>query len=106
MSSPNFAPLRDIRRGPPWSLKLFVAGETPESARAIQNLKILVLEYLPAGTVVQIVDMIREPDAEGADEVLAVPLLLRKSPPPVRRVVGDLENIERVLRILDIFVPS
>src|SRR5205809_4862651 len=89
-----------LKKSSPWSLKLFVAGETAASARAIHNLKKLVAEYLPANNLVQIIDLIREPDAEGCDEVLAVPLLVRKSPPPPRRIIGDLENTERVLRTL------
>ena len=88
----------------PWSFKLFVAGETAASARAINNLRKLVAEHLPANTFVQIIDLTREPDAEGCDEVVAVPLLVRKSPPPPRRIIGDLENIERVLRTLEIRV--
>ncbi len=86
----------------PWSLLLFVAGETAASARAIHNLKKLVAEYLPPSTRVQVIDLIREPEAEGCDEVLAVPLLVRKSPPPPRRIIGDLEDTERVLKILEI----
>ena len=99
-------PHQSVEKTVPWSLKLFVAGETAASARAIHNLKKLVAEYLPANTLVQIIDLIREPDAEGCDQVLAVPLLVRKSPPPPRRIIGDLENTERVLRTLEIPVTG
>src|SRR4051812_16438513 len=82
----------------PWALKLFVAGESRISALAIQNLKKLVEVHLPSNTRVRIVDLVREPDAEGNEEVLAVPLLVRDQPKPPRRVIGDLADTEKVLR--------
>ncbi len=90
----------------PWAFKLFVAGETPAAARAVLNLKQLIEDHLPFGTKVQIVDLSREWDAEDGDAVLAVPLLMRKCPPPPRRIIGDLANTERVLRTLDLPVPG
>lgn len=91
-----------VQKTVPWSLQLFVAGETAASARAIHNLKRLVAEYLPANTLVQVIDLVREPDAEGGEEILAVPLLVRKSPPPPRRIIGDLGDTDRVLSTLEI----
>jgi circadian clock protein KaiB len=90
----------------PWSFKLFVAGATPASARAVTNLKRLAAEHLPKNTQIQIIDLAREWDAEDGDDVLAVPLLMRKNPPPPRRIIGDLANTERVLRTLDLPVPG
>jgi circadian clock protein KaiB len=87
-----------------WSLQLFVAGETAASARAIHNLTRLVAEYLPANTVIQVIDLVREPEAEGGEEILAVPLLVRLSPPPPRRIIGDLGDTDRVLSTLEISV--
>jgi circadian clock protein KaiB len=105
MNDASKSHLDEVKDGP-WSLKLFVAGSSPASARAVTNLKRLVAEYLPKDTQIQIIDLSREWDPEDGDDVLAVPLLMRKQPYPPRRIIGDLGNTERVLRTLDLPVPG
>ena len=86
-----------------WLLKLFVVGHSPVSAIAVNNLQKLAARHLPANTQIQIVDLAREPDAEGSEDVLAVPMLVRDRPQPIRRIIGDLADTSRVLQGLGLF---
>jgi circadian clock protein KaiB len=80
-----------------WHLCLFVTRESAASATAVVQLKRIVAEYLPAHSVVEVIDLFDEPDRAEAEQVLAIPTLVRKTPKPVRRVIGDLSDIQRVL---------
>ena len=92
-----------VRHGQkPWSLKLFVASNSAASATAIVQLKRIVAEFLPVGSRVEIVDLLKEPSAVDSEQVLAIPTLVRKNPEPVRRIIGDLSDIDRVLVLLGI----
>lgn len=102
MSSISFPCPEKTERNRFWVLKLFVVGYSPISAVAVNNLQKLVAAYLPAETQVRIIDLAREPDAEGSEDVLAVPMLVRDSPEPIRRVIGDLADTSRVLQGLGI----
>jgi circadian clock protein KaiB len=81
----------------PWHLKLFVTRHSAASALAIVQLKRIVAEYLPADSHVEIIDIYDDPAAAEAEQILAIPTLVRKSPRPIRRVIGDLSTISRVL---------
>jgi circadian clock protein KaiB len=81
----------------PWHLCLFVTRESAASATAVIQLKRIVAEYLPANSVVEVIDLHNEPERAESEQVLAIPTLVRKSPTPVRRVIGDLSDIHRVL---------
>jgi circadian clock protein KaiB len=85
------------RRDEPWHLCLFVARESAASATAVVQLKRIVAEYLPANSVIEVIDLYNEPERAASEQVLAIPTLVRKSPKPVRRVIGDLSDIHRVL---------
>lgn len=80
-----------------WEFKLYVAGHTPRSVTAIANLKALCEEYMPGQYKIEIIDLIERPELARADQVVAIPTLVRKLPGPIRRIIGDLSNTDRVL---------
>jgi circadian clock protein KaiB len=83
-------------------LRLYVAGETPKSVTALANLKKICEENLEGRYKLQVIDLLINPKLAGTDQILAVPTLVRELPAPVRKVIGDLSNIERVLIGLDL----
>ena len=80
-----------------WELRLYVAGKTGRSLAAIANLKKLCEEHLPGQYRIEIVDLLVHPQLAQGDQVVAIPTLVRKLPPPLRKVIGDLSNTERAL---------
>ena len=82
------------------ALRLYVAGSAPNSVRAIANLRALCEEHFAAATTVEIVDLLQEPERALADGILVTPTLLKLSPPPTRRVVGNLSDASKVLLTL------
>jgi circadian clock protein KaiB len=84
-------------REKPWSLRLYVAGQTPRSLAAFANLKKLCEQHLRGRYRIEVIDLIKKPELAQADQIIAVPTLVRKVPPPVKRVIGDLSNFERVV---------
>ena len=80
-----------------WELRLYVAGQTPKSVRAIENLKRICEEHLPGRYTIEVIDLLVNPRLAKEDEIIAIPTLVRKLPDPVRRVIGDLSNTERTL---------
>ena len=80
-----------------WELRLYVAGQTPKSIAAFSNLKRVCEEYLPGKYQIEIVDLIKTPQLAQGDQIIAIPTLVRKLPEPVRKIIGDLSNTERVL---------
>jgi circadian clock protein KaiB len=85
-----------------WNLRLYVAGQTPRSITAFQNLKNICEEYLKGKYHIEVVDLMENPTLARGDQILAVPTLVRKLPQPIRKIIGDLSNTERVLVGLDI----
>lgn len=83
-----------------WQLRLYVAGQSPKSLDAFANLKAICEEHLPGQYEIEIVDLLQDPAMAAADNVLAVPTLVRRVPPPPRRIIGNLSNVERVLNYL------
>jgi circadian clock protein KaiB len=84
-----------------WNLRLYIAGDSPKSKTALENLTRLCETHLRDNYDIEVVDLRRRPDLARADEILAVPTLIRKIPKPMRRVIGDLSNAECALRALD-----
>jgi circadian clock protein KaiB len=80
-----------------WSLRLYVAGQSPKSLHAFANLKTLCEEHLPGRYAIEIIDLVEHPALARNDDILAIPTLVRRHPPPPRRIIGDLSNTERVL---------
>ncbi len=85
-----------------WELRLYVAGQTPRSITAFANLKRICEEHLAGKYKIEIVDLVRNPTLARGDQILAIPTLVRKLPTPVRKIIGDLSNTERVLVGLDL----
>jgi circadian clock protein KaiB len=87
---------------PVWELRLYVAGMTPTSIRAFENLKKLCEEHLHGAYRIQVVDLLERPMLARGDQIVAVPTLVRRLPTPVKKIIGDLSNTERVLVGLDL----
>ena len=87
---------------PRWNLRLYVAGQTPRSITAFRNLKNICEEYLKGEYYIEVIDLMENPTLARGDQILAVPTLVRKLPQPIRKIIGDLSNTERVLVGLDI----
>ena len=85
-----------------WNLRLYIAGETSRSMAAVENLRKICGEYLPGRYRIEVVDLLRNPYLAKGDQILAVPTLVRRLPPPLKKIIGDLSNIERVLVGLDL----
>ncbi len=87
---------------PRWDLRLYVAGQTPKSVAAFANLKKLCEEHLQGQYRIEVIDLLRNPQLARGDQILAIPTLVRKLPEPVRKIIGDLSNTDRVLVGLDL----
>ena len=83
-------------------LRLYIAGQTPKSVAALANLKQICEEHLAGRYTLQVVDLLENPKLARGDQILAIPTLVRKLPLPMRRIIGDLSNTERVLVGLDL----
>ncbi len=95
------APLRESQDGE-FNLRLYVAGQTPKSLTAIANLKTLREDHLAGRYNIEVIDLLVTPQLAAGDQIVALPTLVRRLPPPLKRVIGDLSNTERVLVGLDI----
>ena len=85
-----------------WMLRLYVAGNTPNSVAAFGNLKQICEVHLGGKYQIEVVDLLRQPQLAAGDQIIAVPTLVRKLPRPVKKIIGDLSNTERVLVGLDL----
>jgi circadian clock protein KaiB len=88
-----------------WKLRLYVAGQTPKSAVALVNLERLCEDHLKGRYTIEVIDLLVTPRLAKDDQILAIPTLVRKLPIPVRKIIGDLSNTERVLVGLDL-IPA
>lgn len=85
-----------------YELKLYIAGESRRSVAAIANLRKLCAQYLPGQHQIEIIDLLENPGLARADQIVAIPTLVRKSPLPMRKVIGDLSDVQRALTGLDL----
>jgi circadian clock protein KaiB len=85
-----------------WELRLYIAGNTPKSATALRNLKKYCEEHLKGLYDIEVIDLLKNPQLAEGDQILAIPTLVKKVPEPVRKIIGDLSNEEKVLVGLDI----
>jgi len=90
------------QKSDPFLLRLYVAGQTPKSMTAFANLKNICEEHLAGRYQIEVVDLLKNPTLARGDQILAIPTLVRKLPEPVRKIIGDLSNTERVLIGLDL----
>src|SRR5260221_13504506 len=85
-----------------WALRLYVAGQTPKSLTAFANLKTLCESHLRGKYNIEVIDLLVNPQLARGDQILAIPTLVRKLPTPIKRIIGDLSNTDRVLVGLDL----
>ena len=90
------------RAGKLWELRLYVAGQTPKSLTAFANLKAICETHLKGRYEIEVIDLMEQPQLSKGDQILAIPTLVRKLPHPVRKIIGDLSDTERVLVGLDL----
>jgi circadian clock protein KaiB len=80
-----------------WWLRLYIAGQSPRSLRALANLKALCEEHLTGRYELEIIDLVEHPSLARSDDIVAIPTLVRRLPAPLHKVIGDLSDTERVL---------
>lgn len=85
-----------------WRLRLYIAGRTPKALHAIENLTRVCEEHLAGRYHIEVVDLLENPQLARGDQILAVPTLVRRLPPPMKKIIGDLSNADRVLVGLDL----
>jgi circadian clock protein KaiB len=83
-------------------LRLYIAGQTPKSLIALSNLKTICNEHMKEQYRIEVIDLIKHPELAQEDQILAIPTLVRSLPTPIRKIIGDLSNTERVLLGLDL----
>jgi circadian clock protein KaiB len=85
-----------------WELRLYIAGQTPNSIAAIANLKKICEDQLQGKYRIEVIDLLKKPQLAKGDQIVAIPTLVRRLPPPVKKIVGNLSKTERALVGLDI----
>ncbi len=80
-----------------WELRLYVAGVTPKSVEAFANLKKICEEHLAGKYHIEVIDLLENPRLARGDQILAIPTLVRQLPPPIKKIIGDLSDTQRVL---------
>ena len=95
-------PMNDQQPSDKWELRLYIAGNTPKSNLALTNLKKYCEEHLKEKYSIEIIDLLVHPQLAEGDQILAVPTLVKKVPEPIRKIIGDLSNEEKVLVGLNI----
>jgi circadian clock protein KaiB len=80
-----------------WNLRLYVAGETPKCVQAFEHLKRICEEHLQGRYAIEVIDLLKNPTLASGDQIIAIPTLVRQLPPPVKKIIGDLTNTERVV---------
>jgi circadian clock protein KaiB len=89
-----------------WNLRLYVAGQTPKCIAAFANLKKLCEERLGGNYSIEVIDLLKKPQLASGDQILAIPTLVRRLPQPIKKIIGDLSDTERVLVGLDLVVKK
>jgi circadian clock protein KaiB len=85
-----------------WELRLYTAGQTPKSLAAIRNLKKVCEEHLPGQYDIEVIDLLQNPRLAKDHQIIAIPTLVRKLPDPIRKIIGDLSDVDRTLVGLDL----
>ena len=92
--------------GQTWDLRLYVTGQSPNCVRAIENLRLTCEEHMPGRYRIEVVDLLENPRLAADDQILAVPTVVRRLPAPIRKIVGDLSDTERLLVGLQVRPPA
>ena len=87
---------------PVYKLRLYIAGASPNSNRAINNIRIFCEDHLKDRYLLEIIDVYQQPQIASKDQVIALPLLIKSSPPPLKRLIGDMSDTARVIKGLDL----
>lgn len=111
MKTKDSKPKARLQKAPPaggdaLELRLYVAGQTPRSLAALANLKRICDAHLKQKYRIEVIDLVKHPQLAQGDQILAIPTLVRRVPKPLRKIIGDLSNTERVLVGLDIRASS
>lgn len=85
-----------------WRLRLYIAGQTPKSILALENLKKICESHLVGRYTIEVIDLMQRPKLAAGDQILAIPTLVRKLPQPIKKIIGDLSNESQVLVGLDL----
>ena len=93
----SVVPLKESQEKDVWELRLYTAGQTPRSVAAFENLKRICEKHLPGRYTVEVIDLMANPRLAKDDEIVAIPTLVRKLPAPIRKIIGDLSDVERAL---------
>ncbi len=93
---------KDRKDGENWRLRLYVAGQTPRALAAFANLSRICEKHLAGRYEIEVVDLLKNPKLAAGDQILALPTLVRRLPPPMKKIIGDLSNEVRVLVGLDL----
>jgi circadian clock protein KaiB len=88
--------------GATWTLRLYVAGQTAKSIEAFTNLRRICDRHLAGRYTIEVIDLLEHPQLASGDQILAIPTLVRRLPPPIKKIIGTLSNTERVLVGLDL----
>ncbi len=97
MNAPDGRALAMIEGDEFWHLRLYVAGQSPKSLQAFANLSSMCEEHLAGRYAIEVIDLVEFPALAQSDDILAIPTLVRRLPPPLRRIIGDLSDEEKVL---------
>src|SRR6478752_1612040 len=100
------APERQASAERTYELRLYVAGQTPKSILALANLRKICEEHLQGRYEIEVIDLMENPQLAQGDQILALPTLVRRLPEPIKKIIGDLSNTERVLVGLDLRVRN
>ena len=92
----------DMGKQQTWELRLYIAGQTPKSVLAIENINKYCKEYLQGQYSIEVIDLLKNPQLAEGDQIFAIPTLVKKVPEPIRKIIGDLSNEEKVLVGLNI----
>jgi circadian clock protein KaiB len=93
---------RDDKTAKEWQLRIYVAGETDKSRKAIENLRKVCEEHLQGRYEIEVIDLLKSPQLAAKDQIFAVPTIIRKLPEPLKKLIGDMSVSEKVLVGLDI----
>lgn len=85
-----------------WELRLYVAGETPRSVEALARLKRICEDHVPGLYAIEVVDLLKNPTLAVGDQIIAIPTVVRRLPAPMKRIIGDLSDLDRVIVGLDL----
>lgn len=89
-----------------WNMRLYIAGQTPKSIVALANLKRICDEHLNGQYEIEVIDLMENPQLARRDQIVAIPTLVRELPSPLKRIIGDLSNTEKVLVGLDVIAQN